>query len=79
MTHTTRKTVYLTKERLNRAAKQGVHEASRRAKKTASSLVTVKEGWIVREHNDGSLEKIEKLAKVSDRELNRKVKKLAHG
>jgi hypothetical protein len=67
----------LTKDVLNRAVSKGIREASANAMETAGSVVTVKSGWVVRKHKDGKIEKIEKIARAPNRDIERKVTKLA--
>jgi hypothetical protein len=71
------KETYLTKEVLNRAVSKGIREASVNAMKTAGSVLTVESGWVVRKHEDGKIEKIERLDRISNRDIERKISKLA--
>jgi hypothetical protein len=52
---------YLTKEALNRATRKGSMQAAKQAMEIAGSVVTVKDGWVVRQFRNGSIERLEKL------------------
>jgi hypothetical protein len=67
----------LTKDVLNRAVAKGIREASANAMKTAGSVLTVESGWVVRKYEDGKIEKIENLNRISYRDIERKISKLA--
>lgn len=67
----------LTKDVLNRAVSKGIRDASTSAMKTAGFVLTVQSGWVVRKHEDGRIEKLEKLSRVSKRQIESKVNKLA--
>jgi hypothetical protein len=68
---------YLTTEVLGRAVNRGIRQASINAMKTAGSVVTVHEGWVVRKGRDGSVAKIKKLPIISVADINKKTAKLA--
>jgi len=67
---------YLTKEVLNRAVRKGVKEAANTAMKTAGSVVSTEGQWVVRNHQDGHVEKLRKLDRTSTRDIERKLNKL---
>ncbi len=52
---------YLTKKILVGKAKSAGKIAAKNAMDVMGYVVTVKDGWVVREHRDGSIDKIEKL------------------
>ena len=64
---------YLTSRDLNRAVARAFREASEHAKTVTDSLVVAKDGWIVRKHTDGRIEKIER---IPDPDPDRKAEKL---
>ncbi|MBL4821292.1 MAG: hypothetical protein JKY98_09950 [Gammaproteobacteria bacterium] len=61
MSEAQKKEEYLSKRVLKRAASKGFREASEKAMEVAGSVVTIKDGWLVREHRNGTVDKIEKL------------------
>ena len=52
---------YLTKRVLVRKAKSAGRVAAKNAMELMGYVVTVKDGWVVKEHQDGRVEQIEKL------------------
>lgn len=52
---------YLTKKILVGKAKRAGRAAAKNAMDVMGYVVTVRDGWVVREHRDGSIEQIEKL------------------
>ncbi|MDQ7948393.1 MAG: hypothetical protein REI78_00985 [Pedobacter sp.] len=52
---------YLTKKILMGRAKRAGKIAAKDAMEVMGYVVTVKDGWVVREHHNGTIEKIEKL------------------
>ena len=64
MTQRERKEEYLTSRHLNHATSKGFKEASENAMEVAESIVVARDGWIVRLHKDGQIEKLRKIPKV---------------
>lgn len=52
---------YLTKKILVGKAKSAGRAAAKNAMDVMGYVVTVKDGWVIREYRDGSIEQIEKL------------------
>jgi len=52
---------YLTKRVIVSKAKSAGRVAAKNAMELMGYVVTVKEGWVVKEHQDGRIERIEKL------------------
>jgi hypothetical protein len=55
---------YLTKKILVGKAKSAGRVAAKNAMDVMGYVVTVRDGWVIREHRDGSIEQIEKLQTV---------------
>ncbi|WP_145859665.1 hypothetical protein [Pedobacter suwonensis] len=55
---------YLTKKILVDKAKSAGKVAAKNAMEVMGFVVTVKDGWVVREHSDGRVEQIEKLQTI---------------
>lgn len=68
---------YLTKRHINSATRKGLGEASDLAMKTAGSVVAVEGNWVVRKHEDGTVEKIKGFDKAPKARIREKVSKLA--
>ena len=56
---------YLTKRIVGRAARQGLTEAAEQTMKVMGFTVIAHDGWVVKKHTDGRLEKITKLNSVN--------------
>ncbi|MDR0782013.1 MAG: hypothetical protein LBF16_15240 [Pseudomonadales bacterium] len=67
---------YLTKERLNRAVKNGIKEAAVRAKAKVGVIVVVEDGWIVNKHKDGVVERLDKVQRPPSVEIEKKIAQL---
>ena len=52
---------YLTKRTLLSKARSAGKAAAKNAMEIMGYVVTVKDGWIVKEHKDGTIEQVEKL------------------
>jgi hypothetical protein len=52
---------YLTKRTLLSKAKSAGKIAAKNAMEIMGYVVTVKDGWVVKEHQDGTIEQLEKL------------------
>ena len=68
---------YLTKRVLKRAVRKGFKQASQEAMDTSGSIVVTKDNWVVRQHKDGRIERIEEIDRTSASEIKRKLEKLA--
>ena len=61
---------YITKRILLAESNKAVQLASLKAMRLVGHVVKVKEGWVVREHRNGTIEKISKLGpKVKPQEI----------
>lgn len=69
MTQSAKKEEYLTSRALRSATSKGLKEASENAMEVADSIVTAKDGWIVRLHKDGRTQKIKKIPAVKSRAI----------
>jgi hypothetical protein len=58
-----RKTSYLTKRRLLRAAQSGIQQAAIETMNVMGYTVVVNRGWVVKKFADGTIEKLERVAK----------------
>lgn len=56
-----RQTAYLTKRDIARVAKAAVVKASNQAMKTVGYVIKAENGWIVRENQDGSVDRIKEM------------------
>lgn len=65
-----KETAYVTKRVLLRASFKAVRLASTKAMRLAGHVVKVQDGWVVRENEDGTIERILKLTpKVKPQEI----------
>lgn len=70
MSNTKRNTAYLTKRTLVRNSEKAIQKASEEAMETVGYVIVARDGWIVKEHKDGSIEQIEKLkTSIGNQEL----------
>lgn len=53
---------YLTKRVVDRATRRGIKAASQETMKIMGYNVIVKDGWVVKKYQDGTIEKLEKVA-----------------
>ena len=60
---------YLTKRRLKSATAKAIRQASSEAYEVTDSVVTVKNGWVVRQHKSGKITRIKKIPQVSAAEV----------
>lgn len=61
--------VYVTKRMLAARASKAIEDASEKAMEVAGYLIRVEEGWLVRENEDGTIERIKKLKANSDQPI----------
>jgi len=61
--------VYLTKRILIQRARAGIKKAEKEAMLIAGYLVVAEDGWVVKKYKDGTVERIKKIATVSNENL----------
>ncbi|MBT3383913.1 MAG: hypothetical protein HN778_21085 [Prolixibacteraceae bacterium] len=61
MSNAKKNTAYLTKRTLVRKSKKAIQEASEKAMETIGYIIVARDGWIVKEYQDGTIEQIEEL------------------
>lgn len=59
---------YLTKRRLVSAAKSGLRKAAAETMKVMGYVLIAEEGWLVKKHADGHIEKISPIEKANSNE-----------
>lgn len=69
ITDKNQETKYLTKRILKKVTKKGLSEASDYAIFTADSIVVAEDGWIVRKHKNGKIQRIEEIRKVRSSQI----------
>ncbi len=52
---------YLTKRALINKSEKAIQKASEKAMKTVGYIIVARDGWIVKENQDGSVERVKKL------------------
>jgi len=63
---TPRNTVYISKRILVSCTTKAINEAAENAMKIAGYLIRVEKEWLVKDHFDGTIERIKKLKSGSD-------------
>lgn len=58
-------TIYITKRIIINSSRSAVRSAANRAMKTAGYVIKAKNGWIIRENQDGTTEKIRRYRKTT--------------
>ena len=71
MSNAKKNNAYLTKRTLVQKSERAIQEASEKAMETIGYIIVARDGWIVKEYQDGTIERIKELETVDgNQELN---------